>query len=65
MTISAVLLGKEASYDDDATLVIDSDTFVSDLVDGGSRLAFSLVGMDASLQLRKAASKWAVDADFL
>ena len=59
------MLGKEASDDDDATLVIDSGTSLSDLVDGGSRLALSLVEMDASVKLRKAASKWTLNADFL
>ena len=47
-TMATVLLGKEASDDDDATLVIDSGTSLSDLI-GGLRLALSLVGMDVSL----------------
>ena len=63
--MAAVLLGKEASDDDDATLITDSGTSLTDRVDGSSRLALSLVGMEASLWLRMAASEWTVGADFL
>ena len=64
-TMAAASRGKNESDDDNATLVIDSGTSLADLVDGSSQLAFSLVGMDASLRMRMAASEWTMDADFL